>query len=95
MGLLLTGRHLSAARAHEIGPVNKVVPAADLDAAVDAWVADILACSPVAVRATKQSALVALHLSLAGRQPARRPVEVPPSDERRCRRGATGLRRAA
>lgn len=33
--------------------------------AVDAWVTDILACSPVAVRATKQSALDALHLSLA------------------------------
>lgn len=95
MGYLLSGRHMTAARAYEIGLVNEVVPAADLDDAVDAWVADILACSPVAVRATKQSALVALHLSLAGRQPARRPVEVPPSDERRCRRGATGLRRAA
>ena len=64
MGYLLTGRHLTAARAHEIGLVNEVVPADRLDAAVDAWVADILACSPVAVRATKQTALEALHLSL-------------------------------
>ncbi|MGF1599084.1 MAG: enoyl-CoA hydratase-related protein [Acidimicrobiales bacterium] len=64
MGYLLSGRHMTAARAYEIGLVNEVVPAADLDDAVDAWVADILACSPVAVRATKQSALEALHLSL-------------------------------
>ena len=43
----------------------EVVPFADLDAAVDAWVADIRRCSPAAIRATKQSALDALHLSLA------------------------------
>ncbi|MEM9564667.1 MAG: enoyl-CoA hydratase-related protein [Actinomycetota bacterium] len=65
MGYLLSGRHLSATRAYEIGLVNEVVPMAELDTAVDAWVADILACSPVAVRATKQSALEAMHLSLA------------------------------
>lgn len=64
MGYLLTGRHMTAARAHEIGLVNEVVPADRLDQAVDAWVADVLACSPVAVRATKQTALEALHLSL-------------------------------
>lgn len=64
MGYLLTGRHMTAARASEIGLVNEVVPADRLDEAVDAWVADILACSPVAVRATKQSALEALHLPL-------------------------------
>ncbi|MEM7273310.1 MAG: enoyl-CoA hydratase-related protein [Actinomycetota bacterium] len=65
MGYLLTGRHMTAARAYEIGLVNEVVPTAELDAAVDGWVADILACSPVAVRATKQSVTEALHLSLA------------------------------
>lgn len=64
MGYLLTGRHMSAARAYELGLVNEVVPATELDAAVDRWVADILACSPVAVRATKQSALDAIHLPL-------------------------------
>ncbi len=64
MGYLLSGRHMTATRAYEIGLINEVVPSDQLDAAVDAWVADILACSPVAVRATKQSALEALHLSL-------------------------------
>lgn len=65
MGYLLTGRHFSASRAGELGLVNEVVPFADLDAAVDAWVADIRRCSPAAIRATKQSALDAIHLPLA------------------------------
>ncbi len=64
MGYLLSGRHMTATRAYEIGLINEVVPGDQLDTAVGAWVADILACSPVAVRATKQSALEALHLSL-------------------------------
>ena len=65
MGYLLTGRHFSAARAAEMGLVNEVVPMADLDAAVDSWVADIARCSPASLRATKQSALDALHLPLS------------------------------
>lgn len=65
MGHLLTGRPMTPQRAYELGLVNEVVPSAGLDAAVDAWIADILACSPIAVRATKQSAVGALHLSLS------------------------------
>lgn len=64
MGYLLSGRHMTATRAYEIGLINEVAPTDELDDAVDAWVADILACSPVAVRATKQSAQEAIHLSL-------------------------------
>jgi crotonobetainyl-CoA hydratase/dehydration protein DpgD len=64
MGYLLTGRHMSARRAYELGLVNEVVPAAELDAAVDAWVRDILRCAPLAVRATKQAALRGLDMSL-------------------------------
>lgn len=65
MGYLLTGRHFSAHRAFEMGLVNEVVPYADLDATVDGWVKDVLACSPESLRATKQSALDALHLPLS------------------------------
>lgn len=54
MGLLLTGRRASAAEAQAMGLVNEVVPAADLDAAVDRWVADVLACAPTSLRAIKQ-----------------------------------------
>lgn len=64
MGYLLSGRHMTATRAYEIGLINEVAPTDELDDAVDAWVADILACSPLAVRATKQSAQEAIHLSL-------------------------------
>ena len=64
MGYMLTGRHMTAQRAYELGLVNQVVPAAELDAAVDEWVRDILRCAPLAVRATKESAMRGLDLPL-------------------------------
>ena len=54
MGMLLTGRRIGAAEAMRFGLVNEVAPAAELDAAVARWVADILACAPLSVRAIKQ-----------------------------------------
>jgi crotonobetainyl-CoA hydratase len=54
MGALLTGRRIAASEAHRLGLVNEVVPRKDLDAAVDRWVAEILACAPLALRAIKQ-----------------------------------------
>ncbi len=65
MGYLLTGRHMSATRAYELGLINQVVPREDLDAAVAQWVADILRCAPLAVRATKEAAMRGLDRSLA------------------------------
>ncbi|MCH9671278.1 MAG: enoyl-CoA hydratase/isomerase family protein [Gammaproteobacteria bacterium] len=65
MGYLLTGRHMSAARAYELGLVNQVVPMAELDSAVDEWVQDILRCAPLAVRATKEAAMRGLDYPLA------------------------------
>ena len=64
MGYLLTGRHMTAARAYELGLVNEVVPLAELDAAVERWVADIVRCAPLAVRATKEAAMRGLDLPL-------------------------------
>lgn len=60
MGYLLTGRPISAERALTLGLVNEVVPAEGLDAAVDAWIADILACAPLAIRAIKQCVALGL-----------------------------------
>ncbi|MDE0681185.1 MAG: enoyl-CoA hydratase-related protein [Gammaproteobacteria bacterium] len=65
MGHLLTGRDMSAARAAELGLVNDVVPKSELDAVVGSYVDDILACAPLAVRATKECVMRGLDYSLA------------------------------
>ena len=54
MGMLLTGRRTPAAEAWRMGLVNEVAPQAELDQAVERWVADILACAPLSVKAVKQ-----------------------------------------
>jgi len=51
---LLTGELVSAQKAAEIGLINHCVPAAELDAAVDACCQKLLKLSPHAVRGTKQ-----------------------------------------
>jgi enoyl-CoA hydratase/carnithine racemase len=51
--LLLTGAMVSAAEALTMGLVQKVAPAAGLDAAVEAWIDAIGAAPPGAVRAQK------------------------------------------
>src|SRR5438094_273442 len=51
--LFLTGARFSAARAKEIGLVHAVVPAAELDAAVDGYVREILTAGPEAIAAAK------------------------------------------
>ena len=51
--LFLTGARFSAARAKEIGLVHAVVPASELDAAVDAYVREVLSAGPAAVAAAK------------------------------------------
>jgi len=60
MGMMLTGRHITAAEAARIGLVNEVVPAKELHAAVERWAREILECSPLSVQATKQAALQGL-----------------------------------
>jgi len=64
MGLLLTGRRLSAPAAAELGLVNDVVPAADLDACVEVWAADLLRSAPLAVRAIKEAVLRSVDMPL-------------------------------
>jgi enoyl-CoA hydratase/carnithine racemase len=53
MDLILTGRKVSAAEGYAMGFVNEVVPAAELMAAAKRWAAEILRCSPMAIRASK------------------------------------------
>jgi methylglutaconyl-CoA hydratase len=51
--LFLTGARFTAARAKEIGLVHAVVPAAELDAAVDGYIKELLAAGPQAIAAAK------------------------------------------
>jgi methylglutaconyl-CoA hydratase len=52
--LFLSGRRFSAQRAQEIGLVHAVVSAAELDATVDAYVAEVLGSGPEAIAEAKQ-----------------------------------------
>ncbi len=66
MGMLVTGRRIGAEEAFLLGLANEVVPADSLDEAVDRWLADILACAPLSVRAVK--AMVRAGEGLSARQ---------------------------
>jgi Enoyl-CoA hydratase/carnithine racemase len=76
MGMLLTGRRIGAEEALRFGLVNEVVPPAELDAAVDRWLADILACAPLSVRAIKQMVRAGADLSPREAQMLRLPALV-------------------
>ena len=60
MGMLLTGRRVSAREGFALGFVNEVVPQSELLAAAQRWADEILACAPLSVRASKQCALQGL-----------------------------------
>jgi enoyl-CoA hydratase/carnithine racemase len=51
--MCMTGRPIDAATAFSLGLLNKVVPIADLDTAVDGLVGELLAASPIAIRRGK------------------------------------------
>ncbi len=76
MGLLLTGRRMKAAEALAMGLINEVTARADLDAAVQRWVDDVLACAPLSVRAIKQVARNTGHLTAQQAQAMRLPTVV-------------------
>ena len=64
MGMLLTGRQISAQEALQWGLVNEVVPLSELIPAADHWVSEILEGAPPSVRASKQMATIGLGLPL-------------------------------
>ena len=76
MGILLTGRRVPAQEALALGLVNEVVAASDLDAAVERWTREILACAPLSVRAIKAVARRTAHLSAREAQAQRLPALV-------------------
>jgi enoyl-CoA hydratase/carnithine racemase len=53
--MLLLGERLTAEEAHEAGIVNKVVPAGELDAAVDEWAQKLASKSPLVMKLGKDA----------------------------------------
>jgi enoyl-CoA hydratase/carnithine racemase len=74
MGVMLSGRRFSAREMAIFGVVNEVVLAAELDAAVDRWVNEIVACAPLSLRAIKQTVNRTGHLSPAEAHALRTPA---------------------
>ncbi len=64
MGMLLTGRRVSAEEGARLGFVNEVVPAGEVLDAARRWAEQILECAPLSVRASKQAAMDGLGLTL-------------------------------
>jgi enoyl-CoA hydratase/carnithine racemase len=62
MGLVLTGKRISAEEAYRLGIVNEVVPVDELMPAAERWANEILECAPIAVRLTKEVVLSGLQL---------------------------------
>jgi enoyl-CoA hydratase/carnithine racemase len=54
LGMILTGRRVSAAEGKALGFVNEVVPAGEALAVARRWASQILECSPMAIRASKE-----------------------------------------
>jgi crotonobetainyl-CoA hydratase len=61
LGMILTGRRVSAAEGKELGFVNEVVPQGQALDAAKRWAGLILECSPMAIRASKQSVYRSLN----------------------------------
>ncbi len=74
MGLLLTGRRIGADEALRLGLVNEIAEPAALDEAVGRWVADILACAPLSIRAIKQMVRAGAGLTAQEAQALRLPA---------------------
>jgi enoyl-CoA hydratase/carnithine racemase len=64
MGMMLTGKQITAQEAYRFGLVNEVVPAAELMATAERWANEILECSPLSVRLTKEAALSGLGVTV-------------------------------
>jgi dehydration protein DpgD len=64
MGLLLTGRLISADEAYRIGLVNEVVSLGELMPTARRWADEILECSPLSVRLTKEAAFDGLQFTV-------------------------------
>lgn len=63
MGMILTGRRVSAAEGKELGFVTDVAPHDELMGRARGWADQILECSPLSVRASKQAVMRSLNIA--------------------------------
>jgi crotonobetainyl-CoA hydratase len=63
MGMILTGRRVSAQEGKDLGFVTDVAPHDELLKRARAWAEQILECSPLSVRASKETALGSLNVA--------------------------------
>jgi enoyl-CoA hydratase/carnithine racemase len=63
MGMMLTGRHVAAREGYELGFVTALAPAGQALAEAKKWAGQILECSPMSIRATKQAAMCGLAMA--------------------------------
>jgi acetyl-CoA C-acetyltransferase len=66
MGMILTGRRVSAAEGVSLGFVNEVVAPEALMSAARRWAAQIIECSPMSVRASKETVALGMNTDLPG-----------------------------
>jgi enoyl-CoA hydratase/carnithine racemase len=72
MGMILTGRRVGAIEGQELGFVNEVVGVGQAVEGAKRWAAQILECSPMSVRASKQAVYQGLeHAGVAAAQAAK------------------------
>ena len=64
MGMMLTGKHITAQEAAKWGIANEVVALKDLIPTAERWAHEIMECSPVSIQASKQAAMDGLGLSM-------------------------------
>lgn len=57
MGIILTGRRVSATEALQLGIANEVVPHDEVMKAARRWADQILECAPLSVRASKEASM--------------------------------------
>ena len=75
MGMMLTGRRVSAKEGKEMGFVTEVVKQGEALAEAKRWAGLILECSPMSIRATKEAAMqglmkTSLREAMTGQYPA-------------------------
>ena len=64
LGMMLTGNRISVTDALNYGLVNEVVTQEDLDVTVDKWVAKVLKCAPLSLKAIKECVKETSDLSI-------------------------------